>query len=344
MKFFFRIFIIVPLVVAFATSCQQKSKLPDVSNIQVDVKIERFDQALAQLKATEVLQKNNEWQAQYGDFYANYMQYMLEVGNPKDSLHVAELLKQIIEQKDFKHLAAAVTKKYPNLQREEKELTQAFKYLKYYFPAYKMPRFISFFSGFSVQVPLGDGYVGIGLDMFLGSDSEFYPALVRDIPMYISRRFTPENIVPRVIESVVRQDLFPQERTDLNTLQHMIYEGKILVALDSILPNVSDSLKIGYTSQQLEWAKAYKEEIWSWFLQEELLYSTDYQRIQKYFTETPFTAELGENNESAPKLGMYIGWMIVRKYLERNPEVTLKELLANADAQEILEKSKFKGK
>lgn len=344
MKSSLRIFVLAMLALGFATSCQQKTKLPDVSQIKVDVKIERFDQEIAQLKEVDVAQKNKVWQAQYGDFYANFMQYMLEVGNPKDSIYVSTMLKQIIQQKDFKHLAEAVSKKFPNLQREEKDLTQAFKYVKYYFPAYKIPRFISFFSGFSVQAPLGEGYVGIGLDMFLGSDSEFYPALVRDIPMYISRRFTPENVVPRVVESVIRQDLFPQERTDLNTLQHMIYEGKVLLALDSILPTVSDSLKIGYTAEQLSWSKAYQEEIWSWFLQEELLYSTDYQRIQKYFTETPFTAELGENNESAPKLGMYIGWMIVRKYMERNPEVKLKDLLANADAQEILEKSKFKGK
>ena len=344
MKFYFRFLPILSLLAMFVSACQQKSKLPDVSHIQADVKIERFDQEFAQLKPTDISQQNKLWQSRYGDFYSNYMQYMLEVGDPKDSLYIDEMLKRIIQQKDFINLAQAVNKKFPNVQQQEKELTQAFKYVKYYFPAYQMPRFISFFSGFSVQVPIGDGYVGIGLDMFLGSDSEFYPALVRDIPMYISRRFTPDNIVPRVVESVLRQDLFPQERSSLNTLQHMVYEGKLLLALDSIIPTVSDSLKIGYTSDQMSWAQAYQTDIWSWFLQEELLYSSDYQRIQKYFTETPFTAELGENNESAPKLGMYIGWMIVRKYMERNPEVTLKELLANTNAQEILVKSKFKGK
>ncbi|WP_437921037.1 gliding motility lipoprotein GldB [Sphingobacterium sp. LRF_L2] len=325
-------------------SCSRSKKLPDVSAIPVSIKIERFDQALAQLQPNEIGQSNKEWQKAYGNFYSDYMQYMLEVGDPKDSIQMQQLLSIILNQQDFKALSKAVEMKFTDLSAQERALEKAFQYVKYYFPTYEVPRFFSFFSGFSVQVPLGEGYVGIGLDMFLGADSEFYPALVRTIPRYMSRRFTPENIVPRVVESVLRQELIPQGDQDRNTLQHMLYQGKVLLALDSILPAFPDSLKIGYTTSQLAWANAYQEDIWSWFLQENLLYNTDYLRIQKYFTEAPFTAELGENNESAPKLGSYIGWQMLRRYMERHPTVTLQQLLAMNNAQEILEESKFKGR
>lgn len=326
------------------TSCQHKSKLPDVSHIPVAIKIERFDQELSQLDSTAVLVQNKLWHEKYASFYPDFMLHMLEVGDPRDTAYIDYMMAKIVQQTDFKNLSKAVTQQFPTLEKQEKELSQAFQYVQYYFPDYKLPRFISFFAGFSVQAPIGDDYVGIGLDMFLGSESEFYPALVRDIPLYLSRRFTPENIAPRIVESVLRQDLYPAQDVDMNTLQHMVYQGKILLALDSILPQVNDTLKIGYTKQQLDWAKSYQGDIWSWFLQEDLLYSKDYQRVQKFFTEAPFTAELGENNESAPKLGTYLGWILVRRYMERNPAVTLKELLANTNAQEILEQSKFKGK
>ena len=94
---------------------------------------------------------------------------------------------------------------------------------------------------------------------------------------------------------------------------------------------------------QWMWAKRYQKDIWAWFIQEKLLYNTDYPRIQKYFSEAPFTPELGENNSSSPKLGTYIGWMIVREYMKRNPQLSLKQLLENNDAQQILEGSKFRG-
>lgn len=328
------------------SSCHQTATItrPDVSDIDIQIKVARFDQEFSALDTSAILKKNNYWQQQYGVFYTDFMTEMLEVGHPKDSLQLASILKKVLVKKDFIDLSQAVARRFPDLEKQERQLSQAFKYIKYYYPEYVLPRFISFVGGFSFQTISGEDYLGIGLDMFLGADSEFYPALVQSIPRYISRRFTPENIAPRVVETVLRQELFPQHNGDVNMLQHMIYNGKVLYAMDVILEDVADSLKIGYTAQQMAWIERYQEDVWAWFIQENLLYSTDYMGIQKYFSEAPFTRELGGNNESAPKLGSYIGWMIVRKFMERNPELDLKQLLATEDAQDILEGSKFRGK
>jgi len=336
------LFFLIPTII----SCQQSATIsrPDISNMDIEVKIERFDQEMAALQPKDILLKNTEWQQQYGYFYHDYMTEILEIGPPQDSLRVQQLLTQVLQKKDFKDLSASVTQRFPHLKKQEKDLAKALKYLKYEFPEYETPRFISFVGGFSFQTPIGNDYVGIGLDMFLGADSEFYPALVQSIPLYISRKFTPENIVPRVIETILREDIYPQTHGDVNTLSHMVYNGKILYAMDYLLENVPDTDKIGYTEAQLKWARRYQQDVWAWFVQENLLYNTDYLRIQKYFTEAPFTPELGQNNESAPKLGSYIGWMMVRKYMIKHPEMGLKELFAIENAQEILEDSKFKGK
>ena len=337
-KYFF--FLIIATI-----SCRGTTtfKRPDVSNIEVNVKIERFDQEFADLKPSEILVKNNHWMDSYGEFYTNYIEDMLRVASSKDSQKFSQEVKYILEQKEFKDLNHAVQKKFPSLQKQEKDIAQALKYILYYFPEYKIPRLISYVSGFAYQTPVGENYVGIGLDMFLGADSEFYPALVNSIPLYLSRRFTPENITPRVIEAILREDILPISDRTTNTLHHMIYNGKILYAMDVLLENATDELKIGYTAEQMVWAKKYQADIWSWFLQENLLYSTDHNRIQKYFTEAPFTPELGANNDSAPKLGSYIGWMIVRRYMDKHPDINLKQLFENEDAQKILEDSKFKG-
>lgn len=328
------------------TSCRKNSSrdIPDVSHIPSDIKILRFDRELSKLDSANATRWNQEMYERYGQFYADFVQYMLEAGDPLDTLRIAAALDEIASTPDFRDLAKAVGNEYPDLTDIEQELNDACKYLKYYLDIADEPEFVSFFSGFAYQVPIGEGYVGIGLDMFLGRDSEFYPALIGSIPMYISRRFTKENIVPRVVEGLLREDILPQTDADVNALQHMVYNGKILYAMDLILPHTPDSLKIGYTSKQQAWADRYRPDIWAWFLDEQLLYSTDYMRIQKYFTEAPFTPELGENNESAPKLGSYIGWHIVRKYMEKNPELTLGTLFVEQDAQKILEQSKFRGK
>lgn len=327
-------------------SCRQSatSTRPDVSHIVVDVNIERFDHELSAIKPTDLRAKNRDWQQQYSDFYRDYLVEMLEIGHPADSLYVEDVLGKVIQTPDFIDLSAAVAAKYPSMKHQEEQLRHAMQYLKYYFPEYEVPRFITFVGGFSFQTPIGNNYVGIGLDMFLGGDSEFYPALVQSIPLYVSRRFTPENIVPRVVEAILREEIYPQEDGSVNTLAHMLYNGKILYAMDCILADVPDELKIGYSAEQMAWAKRFEEDVWTWFVQEDLLYSTDYLRTQKYFSEAPFTPELGENNESAPKLGSYVGWMMVRKYMRLHPEMELEDLFALDDAQQVLEQAKYRGK
>lgn len=323
-------------------SCGRTERV-DVSHIDVDVTIERFDRALDSLTPGNIIAKNKEWLQRYGFFYADYMQYMLEAGNPLDSNRLASVLETIIATPDFNALKTSVYKTFPDMEMQDAGLTDAFRHLKYYFPAIDIPRVIAFFSGFAVQTPIGKDYIGIGLDMFLGADSKFYPALRGSIPQYLSRRFTPENIVPRVVESYVREDLYPQDALDVSLLQHMIYQGKVMYVMEQVMPDVADSLMIGYTTDQWEWANHFERDIWAWFLQEDLLYEADYNRIQKYLGEAPFTPELGEQNESSPKLGVFIGWKIVRAYMERHSEVSLSALLDIKDAQKILDGSRYRG-
>lgn len=323
-------------------SCGRTERV-DVSHIDVDITVERFDRALDSLTPSNMIEKNQEWLRHYGFFYADYMQHMLEAGNPLDSIQLASVLAEVIATADFKALKASVYETFPDMVVQEAGLTDAFRHLSYYFPAIEIPRIIAFFSGFAVQTPVGEDYIGIGLDMFLGADSKFYPALRGSIPHYLSRRFTPENIVPRVIESYVREELYPQDALDVSLLQHMVYQGKVMYVMEKVMPDVADSLKIGYTTVQWEWANHFERDIWAWFLQENLLYEADYNRIQKYLGEAPFTSGLGEQNDSAPKLGVFIGWKMVRTFMERNPEIGLSGLLGINDAQKILDGSRYRG-
>lgn len=143
------------------------------------------------------------------------------------------------------------------------------------------------------------------------------------------------------METYAREEMFPEKDDDKSLLARMVYNGKIMYLMDLVLPDVADSTKIGYTTKQLEWAKGNESNIWGYFLQENLLYETDYNKIQKYVSVAPFTPGLGENNESAPKLGIWAGWQIVRKYMENNPDITLAQLMALTDEQKILNGAKY---
>ena len=334
-----QIYLIFLCVLTFF-SCKRDNR-PDVSDINLDIKIKRFDRELFSGKDKDLAKTDLQLKKKYPVFYDDYVHRM--VGD--ENYSGAEILSTLYKDQAYTDLNQEADSVFKNMQPIEKDLTQAFKYIKYYYPKIKVPQFISFVSGFAVQTPIGDDYMGIGLDMFLGEGSKFYKAIAKSVPLYLSRRFTPDYVVPRVTEAYAREELFPQRDENRSLLAKMVENGKILYFMDQVLDvQLTDTVKIGYTSKQLIWCQTYEGAIWAYFVENNLLFETDFQKIQMYVSEAPFTPGIGEKNESAPKLGIWIGWQMVKKYMKEHPEVTLQELMAEQDAQKILSASKYKPK
>jgi gliding motility-associated lipoprotein GldB len=325
------------LIILFA--CRNDKAL-DVSHVNVKVKLLQFHQDFAKLQPTQLATQLPILQKKYGAFYKDYVEKILNLGTITDTAYYA-LVREIIKGKAFLDLQHETDSIYQNLDTVTQNITVAYQHIKYYYPQTKVPTFITYISGFQVQNPIGTDYIGIGLDMFLGAHSKFYPALVESVPSYISKRFTPESIAPRVVELVAREEMFPALDKDRTLLAKMIYNGKIMYFMDKICPNLADSTKIGFSTTQINWAKQNEPDIWGFFLNENLLYNTDYFKIQRYLSEAPFTPGIGSQNESAPKLGIFIGWQIVKKYMAENPDITLQQLMLEQDAQKVLRLAKY---
>jgi len=319
------------LTAALLTACNRHKKI-DVSNIHIDVTVERFDKDFDAMRTKPMPVQAAFLKNKYGIFY--------QAGSINDTAYY-QVLRDMFKGQAYHDLKHDVDSIYPDMDKQNAELTDAFRRIKYYYPQQKLPRVYSYFSGFEAQTSIGDGYYAIGLDLFLGANSRFYPALTKAYPHYLSRNFTPDNITPRVVEGVVRENMFPENDDNKSLLAKMIYNGKIMYFMDQVLPDVPDSTKIGYTDAQLKWCNSFESNIWGYFLDENLLYETDYPKIQKYLTVAPFTPGLGDKNDSAPKLGIWTGWQIVRKYMDKHPEVTLQQLMADNDDQKILNDSKY---
>jgi uncharacterized protein YjaZ len=91
---------------------------------------------------------------------------------------------------------------------------------------------------------------------------------------------------------------------------------------------------------QMEYCKKNEFNVWSYFAAQKLLYTTDQAEIMKFTADGPFTSALSK--ESAPRIGYWTGWQIIRQYMKNNPEVTIQQLVTETDAQKVLVKSKYK--
>src|SRR5258708_30833005 len=208
------------------TACWRSKKV-DVSNIDINVKIERFDHDLDVMRTKPMMAQAAYMSKKYGAFYPDYIERVMQYGTVRDTAYF-KTLREMFNGQSYTDLKHEVDSIYPNLDKQNEEVTDAFRYIKYYFPKKNLPKVFAYFSGFQAQRSIGDGYFAIGLDMFLGADSRFYPALTETLPHYITRRFTPDNIAPRVVEGIAREDMFPESDQDKSLLSRMVYNGKIL--------------------------------------------------------------------------------------------------------------------
>ena len=120
----------------------------------------------------------------------------------------------------------------------------------------------------------------------------------------------------------------------------MMLHGKVLYFLDLVLPDLPDTLKTGYTKAQEEWCNENEGKVWALFINDQLLYSTDSYLTGKFIQDGPFTSGLSE--KSPAMLGSWVGWQIIRAYMESHHETTLQELFNIADSQELLSQSRYK--
>jgi len=160
-------------------------------------------------------------------------------------------------------------------------------------------------------------------------------------PTYISRRFETQYI-PANCMKVVVGDLFPDKSSTRPLIEQMIEKGKQWYLLDKFLPETPDSIKTGYTQQQLEWCKENEGLIWSYITKNEDLYSVNPATIQTYIGDGPFTQ--GFSQELSPgNIGQWIGCQIVKKFADKNLGMKPGDIMLT-EPKKVLDGTKYKPK
>jgi hypothetical protein len=227
---------------------------------------------------------------------------------------------------------------FPDLTPYERDFTEAFKRFKHFFPDAARPDIFSYVSGLLYENPVQffNEDMIIALDMYLGAGLEAYRKM--RLPLYAIRTMTPEYLVRDGIHELY---LYHFALRPGNTfLDQAIDKGRQLWFLDAMLPATPDSIKIGFTQAQLEWCRQNEANIWSFIIQNDLLYSSDTQVLRKFFADGPFTSDF--STTSPPRIGEWLGWQIVRSFMNRNEKVSPEELFTKRQAQEILKQSGYK--
>ncbi len=304
-------------------SCSRESQIEkEIAKIPVEIKIERFDQLFAKVTPENLGDLKKEFPFLFSAKYAD----STWIKRSKDTIQL-EVNKE-------------VEKEFLDLTKEKDELYSLLQHVKFYFPEIKDPRVITITSDvdYHNKIVLSKGLLIISLDTYLGKDHHFYEGIQK----YLRQSFQREHIAPDIASMYAKNIVGPiRDRTFLGNL---VAFGKELYLENLFLPKHGDALKMGYTEEQYEWAQANEEQIWRYFIDKQLLYSTNSELMPRFLYPAPFSKfYLEEIDKEAPdRVGQFIGWRIVSSYMKNN-DVSLQQMIL-ADAETIFNRSKYKPK
>ncbi|PRY07854.1 gliding motility-associated lipoprotein GldB [Pontibacter ummariensis] len=328
---YYRLFLLVTLLFAFGCGNESCELPEEIAEVPVDVEVQRME---VPFFAADSKQEIAAFLAANPLFAERYLQLSGEVSDsaaitPLYELATNEALDSLVQQ---------AVERFEEMEQEEQILENAFKVIKYHYPDYHVPEVKTFVTGLGTlgnDLFISDSLIVFGLDYFIGKNAKYRPQVYE----YILERYDREYMVPAAM--LLLSNRFNQvNNADRTLLGEMISAGKAYYFVQSVLPCAPDSLIIGYSEQEIADIFHNEGRIWAHFIEKELLYEKSPFLVNKYIGERPNTPEI---DASAPgRLGTWVGWQIVRKYMERNPEVTLPELMAETDYRKIFNESRYK--
>ena len=318
MRFLFAFLMV--LFLFFSCSDKNENRI-DVSEINVDFSIKRYEVDFYNAKK-ETLPKVKE---KYPYLF------------PKEFPDSLSLLK--IKDKQEQELFAETQKVYKDFSSIEKEFLSLFKHIKYYSPSFNEPNIVTILTNidYDRRIIYADSLLLISLDVYLGKSHPFYG----DYPKYIKENNSKEHIVVDAAKAIIKEQIHPS--IDRNFVSKMIHEGKKMYLLNLYLPLISDIIKIGYSQDKFNWAISNEEQVWMYFVDKKLLFSTETKLNKRFLENAPFSKFYAEQDHLSPgKIGVWIGLQIVKSYMKHN-DVSLQELL-KINESDLFNKSKYKPK
>ncbi len=316
------------------TSCHKNDRYGIKSAQKRDVEIHRFDKAVIGIDTAKIEAEVRDLYKNDPDFMSIYISQIIGE-NTSDTAKVKSLLLNFLKDTSFVAVNKKVLDVFGDVSSIEKKVSVAFAGINHIFPQIELPEIYFFVSGFNSAFIQTDKIIGIGTDLYLGSD---YPEYSEITYKYLTQNMRPES-VPIDIVSALLYKSFPMNTKDERLLDHLIYHGKILYMLSVLLPEEKPEYIIGYSKENLEWCSKFEKEIWSAMIEQKHLFSTDMILINKYINDAPFTATISQ--ESPGRLATWIGWQIVESYMNTNKEIGLSQLMDESNAQKILENSGY---
>lgn len=261
------------------------------------------------------------------------------------------IVKNFVSDEQMQQANKLVSEAYPDLKWLEKELAEALSKIKNIrtdnnstdiYTLLVGPAEYSF--AYQNRILVYPEFSAISLDLYAINVLSSHP-YYKTIPEYLRIGLTKDNILPDYVRVYLQEITFrdvplQSQNPEATLLDCIIDEGKYIYAVSAILPQYKMNHILRYNPQQQEWVGKNEYNIWSYIVQNQLLYCKDRTKYLSLIAEGPTTRGI---SDSPSRIGNYIGYKIVEAYMNENP-ISIDSLFKISDSKTILTTSKYKPK
>ena len=305
-----------------------KAKL-DIKPEPYDLQFERYEDVLFNLDTADFQQELMKIQDAYRVFLGG------DLSNP----NAVKYLKDFATDPFCKGLYDKVKNDFPDLKQVEPMVEDVLARFHHYYPDIELPKkAYTCITGINYDEPpiqVIDNHLVISLDWYLNRD-EVYDQI--GMPKYFQVRTSPATIAKDVANRLYMYYLY-EWRKQGQIVGEMVFYGRLNYFIEALCPTMPDSILLGYSSSQWQWAVENEGQVWADIVGSRRLYDAGLDTYMMYFGDGPFTQAY--SNEAPSRLGEFFGLNIVRSYAS-NHDTPLQELMRRKDFQNIFQDSGYK--
>lgn len=304
---------------------------------ELEVKFKRFDTDLFGADFSNPKVACQLLYQSYGSFFCNFVEGDLMLA-PCQSDTLGALLVPFVQNADILQTHQEIQRVFTaeKLATYSDELTAAMRRWNHFFPDSIVPSIVFYQSAWNNNIAPTDSSLGIALDCYLGEKNPLTQKLHPEMfPQYKKANMDERYMIADAAKGwVARQARRYYQPKDF--LSELVFYGKLMYMAEALVPGQTDAQMMSWSDEELQWAEKNEWGTWKQMATEDVMFQTKPFEINKWFADAPFTSAEAIPQDSPPQLGVWMGWKMVRQYMEANPTITLQQLLAEKDNQKIL--------
>jgi hypothetical protein len=315
--------IFVCLAILSLSACKYDPLNVDASETKMDLNFVNMDSLLFQANDIQLLELHQRFKEEIPEIYEYQLGYCIGISDLNDTAFVNSM-RSFLADPYIKRVEERISDQFKDLSRHRNEIYSGFQHLKFHLPKAKIPESVVFMNSFFASNAFStERQIGIGLERYLGKETDVILELPGDSfyqwmkdgldERYLSRDALCSWIMTHIVEDVSG-----------NLAEQMIRWGKVIYLAEAAFPEKEKSILLRYSEEGMKWALDQEREIWNYLVREKLLFKIDERFKINMLNEAPFTVGLPEKGPD--RLGQFIGWRMVRKYMEIK-RVSVEELI-----------------